>query len=319
MPEKETRMNEPTEPVARDYGEGRAKPPRPRLLIHIGPHKTGTTSIQKFLHENRSALLAQGILYPCAGRCSRGQIQHYHHPLVKALVRQDAKAAQEQIFNIHAEIAEHSPSVVVLSSEVFARPSVNPAAFAAIRDAFAEMDRQWIVYLRRQDDLLVSLYAEYVKRDKLRWPRQITDLDQPKLLDHHARLQRFESMLGGDPLIVRSFELDRKHLVGSFLALIGAQGDPGLYRDVGTANESLPLWILRALRYANALPRPVQPTSRRLVMALNRRLAGIGLVRGKAAQALDPMQRARIRARYAESNTLVERDYFGGLRSGLND
>jgi hypothetical protein len=36
----------------------------PRLVIHVGPHKTGTTSVQSTLHANRQALLRQGVLYP---------------------------------------------------------------------------------------------------------------------------------------------------------------------------------------------------------------------------------------------------------------
>jgi len=37
-------------------------------LLHIGPHKTGTTSIQGALHLARERLAAEGVVYPGRGR-----------------------------------------------------------------------------------------------------------------------------------------------------------------------------------------------------------------------------------------------------------
>ena len=37
-------------------------------LVHIGPHKTGTTAIQGALHLARERLAAQGVVYPGRGR-----------------------------------------------------------------------------------------------------------------------------------------------------------------------------------------------------------------------------------------------------------
>jgi len=44
------------------------------LYIHIGLHKTGTTSIQNFLTLNENILSKKGYLYPATGR--KGQAQH---------------------------------------------------------------------------------------------------------------------------------------------------------------------------------------------------------------------------------------------------
>ena len=38
-----------------------------KLFIHIGLHKTGTTTFQTFLHLNRKALLKVGVFYPEMG------------------------------------------------------------------------------------------------------------------------------------------------------------------------------------------------------------------------------------------------------------
>ncbi len=46
-----------------------------RFVIHIGMHKTGTTSIQAALHGARDALAERGVLYPDLG-------PNHSHPLV---------------------------------------------------------------------------------------------------------------------------------------------------------------------------------------------------------------------------------------------
>lgn len=40
----------------------------PRSVIHIGPHRTGTTSFQRMLGDASARLLTRGIWYPLAGR-----------------------------------------------------------------------------------------------------------------------------------------------------------------------------------------------------------------------------------------------------------
>jgi hypothetical protein len=37
-------------------------------LLHIGPHKTGSTAVQGAFHLARERLAAQGVVYPGQGR-----------------------------------------------------------------------------------------------------------------------------------------------------------------------------------------------------------------------------------------------------------
>lgn len=43
-------------------------------LVHIGPQKTGTTSVQAAMHRRREELLAHGVVYPGRGTRPRGQV-----------------------------------------------------------------------------------------------------------------------------------------------------------------------------------------------------------------------------------------------------
>ena len=81
---------------------------RKRLIIHIGPHKTGTTSIQHMLYRfSRSE--NSSFCYPCLEANQFG-----HHSLAEAIYRSDAR----ELGRLRREI-EGSPKICVLSSEEF--------------------------------------------------------------------------------------------------------------------------------------------------------------------------------------------------------
>ena len=46
--------------------------------IHIGTHKTGSTSIQDFLFKNRTKLRDRGFLYPLSGISPKNLFGQHH-------------------------------------------------------------------------------------------------------------------------------------------------------------------------------------------------------------------------------------------------
>lgn len=107
------------------------------IILHIGPTKTGSTSIQAMLAENQAELLEQGFLYPSTGRpkkqkgyilnrpsgCRRlyGPITA-HHLLVWSLMREVEEVNSEELLEIlHREITDSSAHTAILSAEIFTR------------------------------------------------------------------------------------------------------------------------------------------------------------------------------------------------------
>lgn len=65
-----------------------------RLILHAGTHKTGTTSVQKVLADNRGWLRERGLHYP-DGHAAFGITKVPHHKFAHALVGDDGEALEK--------------------------------------------------------------------------------------------------------------------------------------------------------------------------------------------------------------------------------
>ncbi len=290
------------------------------VLIHVGPHKTGTTSIQTFLRQNYEALHKKGVLYPEGGRRDlfkvNGDLTYFHYPLFKYLINDEIEKANEHIEAIQSEIVTHQPRLVVISCEALSRRrALNGRIYKDLQSIFGQANRKWVAYLRRQDDLLVSLFTEQLKKGQNAWPKTILDAEAPDILDHQARLERMRDLIGDDALIVRSFEREKRHLVASFLDILEVE-DTNDFVHGGKERQSASARAINFQRYFNALPWGATRL-RRLSLKLDDALNGMGLASKSAHSLLSPKDRETLMARYHQSNAAVENEYFDGESTGL--
>lgn len=131
---------------------------KPRLVLHIGCHKTGTTSIQRALTAQTSALLAQGVLYPLWGE----DVGPSKHGSLLALRHQrDQPAGAQWVDRLTQRIARSGAHTVILSEErLWVAQTLQPL-FTTLRPLFSHIDV--VAMLRRQDLYLESMYAENLK------------------------------------------------------------------------------------------------------------------------------------------------------------
>ena len=129
--------------------------------IHVGPHKSGTTSIQWFLQENGAELLKQGYFVP-ESETKRGA----HHALAEALAGLDVGEHREPLVtrSIRA-IAETPAEVIMISSEALEGLLRNrrhtKAFFNRIREL--SLEPKLILFPRNQPQWINSSYASSVK------------------------------------------------------------------------------------------------------------------------------------------------------------
>lgn len=98
------------------------------LLIHVGLHKTGTTSVQNHLHRNRDCLLRENILYPTTGLFGSqhalipGSVIPKHFFLDRV---PRSLCTSDYLIALSEEVERTSPILVILSSEVFSEIAHN--------------------------------------------------------------------------------------------------------------------------------------------------------------------------------------------------
>ena len=127
------------------------------LYLHAGLHKTGTTALQRFLHDNRAALGKDGAVYPSAGMIPDRPANRGQHELAWALRRGDDGRVWERL----REEIEGAPAAVV-SSEEFSR-TPDAASYRPAIDALRGWRLIPVIYLRRQDEFLESMYNYNVR------------------------------------------------------------------------------------------------------------------------------------------------------------
>lgn len=293
------------------------------VVLHIGSGKTGTTSIQQFLRRHPEQLAARGILYPR----SPGRTRHTRLGLA---VLPDAALAHSQdwlagdhpepeVFRrrfrrrLLREVAESGARRVVLSDEGLYH--VSAEAVGNLREllgGFAGSVRL-VVYLRRQDDHLVSRYQQVVKMGEVRPLAAWARTDFARTYDYHRRLVLWRDTLAPDAFVVRPFERDRfagGSLLRDFLDAAGLDVEPGtgtaaVERNVSLGAEAVELLrILNLHRSENLGLRRWEIDNRPLVARLARTDTGAPLTLPEAD--LD-----RFMDRWAESNRLVAQELLG--------
>lgn len=154
-----------------------------RILLHIGTHKTGTTSIQRFADRNRNGLAQIGLHYPSYKAI--GTAGHYAHlDVAKAIMGSKTRLGADGLKAFATHVLERARDfeATLISAEPFwrgvmgARQPTDPDAYWPARRAFiarvAEIfptDRVEIVAVfRGQADFAESLFQEDVKVNRWR-------------------------------------------------------------------------------------------------------------------------------------------------------
>lgn len=127
----------------------------PRLVMHIGPHKTATTYMQANFHHNAEKLLERGWLYPAIGE----RVGIAHHDLSdqeSQFVNRKGKAYEDFVKVIGT--ADRKGLDVLLSSEGFR--TWKKESFQAIQEIIGARRLHLVYVLRDPLDTIYSFWAQ---------------------------------------------------------------------------------------------------------------------------------------------------------------
>jgi len=129
--------------------------------IHVGPHKTGTSSIQWFLKQHRAELLKYGYFVPESGATNGA-----HHAIVRKLCDQELRDHQQSAAAKFARALNDIPSeAIVISSEVLEGILTNRdyANVFFTRIGELNLEPKLVLFPRNQSQVINSRYSEVVK------------------------------------------------------------------------------------------------------------------------------------------------------------
>ncbi|WP_421861332.1 hypothetical protein [Parvibaculum sp.] len=245
-----------------------------KLFIHIGPPKTGTSSLQWFLRAQRDRLLEEGIFYP-EDDAHNWQSQRR---LGFALRRKadpkngDIPDLKVTLDDLHHQIENTDAHTIVLSSEEFF--AMRPEAVHRLLDAFASFDIQIVFYPRRQDDAYISSFTQRVKVARRQFTEPIHSfLDEPhrmsRGLDFYRRGRVWAKNLGKDRIAARLFD-GMEDIRSDFMAMLGNGALIQLAQDTAPekSNKSPTLEAIEHIRVYKSLvkdPSLYGPASKALI------------------------------------------------------
>ena len=210
-----------------------------KLFLHIGQSKTGTTSLQKFLQDNRTHLKEKGFYYP--------DTLYYGHLglsdwLLKKFERKtfglipvDPQIDVSNRFDLlHQEIEKSHCNTIVLSSELFFNLGDDcwlehsEEIIQYLASQLKRYDVYVVCYIRQIESFVHSMYNQIIK-DSSRYESLTNLLNRWYITNNYQInpikvLDLYAKMFGKNKMLVRAF--DRKSLVNQnsiddFFDLIG--------------------------------------------------------------------------------------------------
>ena len=179
------------------------------LILHIGPMKTGSTSIQVWLHQHAVRLAKQGFYFPTSlGGPNHSRLAYLAqgHALGVEFGPQDE--ARLTAFSEEIDRLDESIHTLILSGEMMGQTLDQLAEVQSLRTLLAPMFDTFkiILYLRRQDDLSLSRYSTALRRGERR-ARPLS-----KAIDYDLVLSLWSRVFGRENVRPRLFV--RETLVG---------------------------------------------------------------------------------------------------------
>jgi hypothetical protein len=235
--------------------------PGDAVLLHIGPHKTGTTAIQAALAASRDDLAARGVTYPGRGNQHSREAMAVLGATFGFRERGGGSFPMAEWDRLAAQ-TRRARGRVVISSEFFDLASAEQAE--QVRQSLGGDRVQLVITLRPLARILPSSWQQGLKNGRTRpydkWLEQVlTDSAEARAgqafwtrHDHGALVERWAAVVGAEHVTVAVLdERDHAWLYHLFEGLLGL-GEDFLTRPPGDrANRSMSALECELLRRVN--------------------------------------------------------------------
>lgn len=257
------------------------------LYIHIGTPKTGTTSIQNFCGLNREKLREQGVLYP---------IMNYHYErksvnrngyFLTGTIKENGtrnKEKEKQVFDNELQYIVDcfkDYDTILLSDESiwWATSTRRKGLWKDLKKHSEQHNYQIkvIVYLRRQDQFMMSRYNQKLKTDFIASTQSFDEYFADMngrfkcVMDYRERIDNIAKSISKENVIVKRF--DRNYFYNGdlnqdFLHILGVKVDDRFQQLKETANTGISVQSGEIKRVLNRLKPITMADNNKLIKIL---------------------------------------------------
>lgn len=211
-----------------------------KFMCHVGVHKTGTSALQAFLHDNRFQLRERGVWYDTPEG-------HANHSPIALAFRNNEQIGLKSIRRSLEAADRANCAICLYSSEVFCEHPFHADEFI---EAVAGVETEIFAYIRRPDDMIVSAHNELVRAG---WTSSISE-KRPYDPTYRSPLRHWT---GERPwkLVIAPYDQPQWHggnLLTDFLWMTGIDSTDLKFPDQSAkVNKSLPTSLIEVLRVIN--------------------------------------------------------------------
>ena len=287
------------------------------IFIHIGPHKTGTTTIQSGLWRNKAALHEAGVYLPQTGSDVKGAVAHHNLAWAVNKRKGKTKGRENLLDNLATEL--HSAlhfQKAILSSEEFC--ILAPSEIFRIKQCLRGYEVRVVVYLRRQDKLLQSIWSQLIKNPKNLYHKSFGQFikkfsSEIHPINYQRMINNWAGVFGKENMILNVMEKGslKGHLFHDFLSLCGLK-NPAHYEIPKDLNQSPDLKTVSLFyHFKRNWKGGRDPKMMAFLFSCVNELARLQEWDKTAMNLIGKGRYQQIMHLYADSNSEIARTYFG--------
>ncbi len=223
------------------------------LIIHIGSPKTGTSSIQAYLTENREKLKKHNFLYPLSGILeSKGNAQHHLSFAIREkypewIKEKNYKNKNELYMSLKKEIDNSNCQTVFISSESFSSFDQESIQKLSYEIEKLNCTVQIICFVRRPDLWIESWYSQVVKGHPFS-SNTFQKFIKSNKIDIFKKLKIWQNIFGYEYIKIINYEKAGK---GGILELINTYLELPMMEKIENKNISPSNTCIEVLKFLN--------------------------------------------------------------------
>ena len=282
-----------------------------KIFLHIGFHKTGTSSLQETLNRGRKKLLERGVWYPESKLGFPAQQEIAWSLVNKPRPWMNIRETADQIYDgIIARFMEQAADTMILSSEDLTFIENDAKAMNFVKSKFAEFDVKIIAYVRNPIEFLLSLYGHRMRLGEVRQPfmEYYSNNMNHNIACYAVRLKQWENIFGLKNIRVRKYDPENFYagnIASDFLYALDL--DNIALEQPKVSNESLHPWLSEL--FVRIAAEDDLPDDKRAIyqtlMSMSKTFPKVGTVEFY----LDDREKMFLQGVHKDSNALLAKKY----------